>query len=107
MTVVLSVLPCSAVLSSTPSAVFAKTPLTRSEWLKYFAAFFNKEFESEPLYRQIRNNYNSLMRAATSASVPRKTVVAWTFKGWSSDFVISKASYKVAYVQVPRATAMQ
>ncbi|KAF8072663.1 TD1 [Scenedesmus sp. PABB004] len=82
------------------SAVFASAPLLRAEWLKYMAAFVNKEWEAETLYRTIRNDYNALRRAAGAAAgaAGRRTVVAWVYLGWAADFVVSKAPYKAAYV---------
>eukprot|EP00882_Tetradesmus_deserticola_P023207 GHRQ01025252.1.p1 GENE.GHRQ01025252.1~~GHRQ01025252.1.p1 ORF type:complete len:193 (+),score=32.20 GHRQ01025252.1:65-643(+) len=82
------------------SAVAAANPLARAEWLKYFGSFFNKEYEAEMQYRAIRNNYNGLKRSAQASKPTPPLVVAWVYKGWNADFVVSKPSYKVAYVEV-------
>ncbi|WIA08608.1 hypothetical protein OEZ85_008037 [Tetradesmus obliquus] len=81
------------------SAVAASTPLTRSEWLKYFGAFFNKEYEAETLFRAIRNNYNALKRDAQGTRPNPPLLVAWVYLGFSGDYVVSKPPYKVAYVE--------
>lgn len=84
------------------SAPTATSPLGRAEWLRYVSLFFNREWEAETLVRFIRNDYNSLKRAAqaTAAAQGSKPVVAWIYKGFSADFVVTKAPYKVAYVEV-------
>jgi hypothetical protein len=82
------------------SAIAASTPLARSEWLKYFGSFFNREYEAEAQFRTIRNNYNSLKRDAQQTKPNPPLVVAWTYLGWSGDYVVSKPPYKVAYVEV-------
>lgn len=84
------------------SAVTADSPLSRAEWLKYVSTFFNREWESEALFRSIRNTYFTLKRAAQSKAntLPKRKVVLWVYKGWDADFVVSKAPYKLAYVQV-------
>eukprot|EP00878_Enallax_costatus_P042402 GHUV01049750.1.p1 GENE.GHUV01049750.1~~GHUV01049750.1.p1 ORF type:complete len:207 (+),score=37.41 GHUV01049750.1:149-769(+) len=88
-----------SIAMSAPTAV---SPIGRAEWLRYVSLFFNKEWEAETLVRSIRNDYNSLKRAAqsTAAAQGTKPVVAWIYKGFSADFVVSKAPYKVAYVEV-------
>jgi ABC-type Fe3+-hydroxamate transport system substrate-binding protein len=82
------------------SAVAAETPLERAEWLKYFGSFFNKEYEAESQYRVIRNNYNALKRRAQETAPNPRLVVAWVYLGWNSDYVVSKPTYKKAYVEV-------
>lgn len=83
------------------SAVTADSPLSRAEWLKYVSVFYNREWESETLFRSIRTAYNDLKRSAQARAnaMVKKTIVLWVYKGWNADYVVSKAPYKLAYVQ--------
>ena len=38
-----------------------ETPLGRAEWIKFMAAFFNKEKEADSIFQMIANNYNSTL----------------------------------------------
>lgn len=84
------------------SAVTADSPQSRSEWLKYVSLFFNREWEAEATFRRIRTGYQDLKRAAQARAnaLGNRKVVVWVYKGWDADFVVSKAPYKLAYVQV-------
>ncbi|WP_269526754.1 ABC transporter substrate-binding protein [Coraliomargarita parva] len=48
-------------------------PLARSEWLKFIAAFLEKDAEAEILYRDIATRYNALVEQAAQAKT-RPTV---------------------------------
>lgn len=45
-----------------------ETPLGRAEWIKFTAAFFNKESEADSVFQQIEENYRSLKEKAQDLS---------------------------------------
>jgi len=47
------------------------SPLGKAEWIKFFAAFYNKEKEANQLFNEIKNNYNEAKKlASTSKNKP-------------------------------------
>ncbi|KAJ1647241.1 hypothetical protein LPJ64_001354 [Coemansia asiatica] len=62
--------------------------LGKAEWIKFVAAFFNKEAEANKLFSQIENNYNSIKKTAPKTEktvgiarynkVANGTIVSWT-----------------------------
>ena len=56
-------------------------PLNRAEWVKYVAAFFNKEIDANSLFGNVKSAYTSLKRLveAKRAAAPReaRAKVAW------------------------------
>lgn len=51
------------------------SPLGRAEWIKFTAAFFNKEGEAEAFFEDIVANYNGL--AALTADTEEKPTILW------------------------------
>ena len=73
-----------------------QSPLGRSEWIKFTAAFLNKEKEADSVFSSIKNRYDSL--AALTANVEEKPAVfsgvvyngTWFMPGgksWASVFL--------------------
>uniref|UniRef100_UPI0023A05454 ABC transporter substrate-binding protein n=1 Tax=Candidatus Palauibacter scopulicola TaxID=3056741 RepID=UPI0023A05454 len=59
------------------------TPLARSEWIKFFALFFNQEAEAESAFGEMEVRYNALRaRVAAVAERPRVLVGAPEDDGW-------------------------
>jgi len=48
-------------------------PLARAEWLKFTAAFFDKEYEADSIFKAIESNYLTLKEKAKAAA-PQPTV---------------------------------
>ncbi|KAJ1722552.1 hypothetical protein LPJ53_003049 [Coemansia erecta] len=68
----------------------AKDMLGKAEWIKFVAAFYNKEAEANKLFDQIEASYNSAKGSATKGSktvgIARYNKVAnGTVTGWSID----------------------
>ena len=86
----------SIAISSTADA----TPLTRAEWIKFVAVFFNQEQAADALFATITRRY--LCQRQAAVAVTPQPVVAWTsYSWWASppQWVLARASYKQTFVQ--------
>lgn len=52
-----------------------KKPLGRSEWIKFYAAFFNKEKLADSIFNEIKNRYNNIKAIAAKNNTHRKTIL--------------------------------
>lgn len=73
------------------------TPLGRAEWMKFVAAFFNKEALADSIFSNIENNYNNLKQLAAKANSKPYVLLGWSYKGiW---YVPGGNNYMVSYLR--------
>ena len=59
------------------------TPLARTEWIKFFALFFNKEAQAERLFRELEHRYDTLRaRIVRTSTTPTVLAGAPEADGW-------------------------
>ncbi|MDQ1771890.1 ABC transporter substrate-binding protein [Labilibaculum sp. A4] len=74
-----------------------ETPLGRAEWLKFTAAFFNKEKMADSLFKQIEINYKQLKAKVVSLKTKPNVLLGWSYKGiW---YVPGGKNYMVSYLR--------
>ena len=78
-------------------------PLNRAEWVKYAAAFFNKEVAANKIYDTVKASYGAI-KAATAAArkragAPAAPVVAWVSTN-ASGVTFRLEPYKTQLIQV-------
>jgi len=73
------------------------TPLGRAEWMKFTAAFFNKEKLADSLFKQMEINYNQLKIKAEKLKNKPNVLLGWSYKGtW---YVPGGQNYMVSYLR--------
>ncbi|KAI8474512.1 MAG: hypothetical protein J3K34DRAFT_518046 [Monoraphidium minutum] len=81
------------------SATADPGPLNRAEWVKFMAAFFNKEVDANDLFAKIKANYNAVKaRVAAGQTAGSKPKVAWVSTN-SSGVSFRLDPYKVTLMQ--------
>lgn len=73
------------------------SPLGRAEWLKFIAAFFNKEAEAETLFTKIAQEYQEL--AALTAAVSQRPTVFTGSAYQGTWYVPGGQSYAAAFLR--------
>ncbi len=74
-----------------------ETPLGRAEWLKFTAAFFNKEKLADSLFNRMENNYNQLKAKVIGIKKKPNVLLGWCYKGtW---YVPGGQNYMVSYLR--------
>jgi len=76
------------------SATQDPSPLNSAEHIKFIATFFNKEREANLIYDRQVTAYQNMRRGHQSPALR----LAWIKKGFSNDYVISLAKYKMQFV---------
>ncbi|KAJ2664009.1 hypothetical protein IWW48_001021 [Coemansia sp. RSA 1200] len=71
--------------------------LGRSEWLKFFAAFFNAEERANDLFEQIEANYDCLASKAAAEYNDIRPVVAWTSYAAPTEYNNNTAYWQISY----------
>lgn len=72
-------------------------PLARAEWMKFTAAFFNKEKLADSLFNQIEINYNRLIAEVEEIKSKPNVLLGWSYKGiW---YVPGGQNYMVSYLR--------
>ncbi|KAJ1667401.1 hypothetical protein IW140_000886 [Coemansia sp. RSA 1813] len=71
--------------------------LGRTEWLKFFAAFFNAEERANTLFDQIESNYECLTTKATTEYNDIRPVVAWTSYAAPTEFNNNTAYWQISF----------
>ena len=73
------------------------TPLARAEWMKFTAAFFNKESLADSLFTKIEHNYNELKLRVASVQQKPNVLLGWSYKGtW---YMPGGQNYMVSYLR--------
>lgn len=73
-----------------------KTPLGRSEWLKFTALFFNQEEKAEKIFSKISTNYQEIAAKTKAIKKRPKVFTGFNFKGtW---YVPGCQSYPAKYL---------
>jgi iron complex transport system substrate-binding protein len=73
------------------------SPLGRAEWLKFIAAFFNKEADAEALFTQIAQEYQELTALAAAASQKPTVFTGSAYQGtW---YVPGGQSFAAAFLR--------
>ena len=73
------------------------TPLARAEWMKFTAAFFNKEKLADSLFNQMEINYNQLKAKVEKLKKKPNVLLGWSYKGiW---YVPGGQNYMVSYLR--------
>lgn len=73
-------------------------PLGRSEWIKFFACFFDKLNESQIIFDSIANNYNNIKNKITRENIKRpKVITGLPYKG--SWWLPSKSSFFANFIR--------
>lgn len=73
------------------------TPLARAEWMKFTAAFFNKEKLADSLFNQMEINYNQLKIKAEKLKKKPNVLFGWSYNGtW---YIPGGQSYMVSYLR--------
>ena len=73
------------------------TPLARAEWMKFTAAFFNKESLADSMFTEIENNYNKLKSRVEKVKQKQDVLLGWSYKGtW---FMPGGRNYMVSYLR--------
>ncbi|KAJ2158078.1 hypothetical protein GGF46_004043 [Coemansia sp. RSA 552] len=70
--------------------------LGRSEWLKFFAAFFNAEERANKLFGDIESNYECTATKATEEYDDLRPVIAWTSYAAPSEFNNNTAYWQIS-----------
>ncbi|MDM8159740.1 ABC transporter substrate-binding protein [Labilibaculum sp. K2S] len=74
-----------------------ETPLGRAEWLKFTAAFFNKEKLADSLFKQTEMNYKQLKAKVVNLKTKPNILLGWSYKGiW---YVPGGKNYMVSYLR--------
>lgn len=94
-----SPIDCSNVHAQANGVHFAATQmpsaLQNAEYVKFLAAFFNKESEAVAHFNQVQEGFAS----ASNPALSPQPVVAWiSYSSWSGGFVLSQATYKLDLV---------
>ena len=73
-----------------------KTPLARAEWIKFFAAFLEKESEAMTIFNQVKTEYTSLSKQVTEVEKRPTVFTGIPFQGvW---YVPTGESYLAQYI---------
>jgi iron complex transport system substrate-binding protein len=74
-----------------------ETPLGRAEWIKFTAAFFNKEKLADSLFNEVETNYNELKTTVANISQKPNVLLGWSYKGtW---YMPGGKNYMVSYLR--------
>ena len=57
------------------------SPLARTEWIKFVAAFYNKSAEADSIFDQIESRYLEAKKTAASATDKPTVLMNANFKG--------------------------
>ncbi|KAJ1899454.1 hypothetical protein LPJ66_002094 [Kickxella alabastrina] len=71
--------------------------LGRSEWVKFFAAFFNAEERANTLFESIDTNYDCFSTKANKEYNDIRPVIAWTNYAAPSEYNDNKAYWQVSF----------
>lgn len=73
------------------------TPLGRAEWIKFVAAFFNKDKEADEFYNKVKSNYLELKKITAKVQDKSSVVMGWSYKGtW---YMPGGQNYMVNYLR--------
>lgn len=74
-----------------------ETPLGRAEWIKFTAAFFNKEKLADSIFNKVEANYNELKSVVANVSQKPNVLLGWSYKGtW---YMPGGKNYMVSYLR--------
>ncbi len=79
------------------SEYMENTPLGRAEWIKFIAAFFNREAEAEGFYSKVSTEYRAIV--AQVAQVKQKPIVFAGLENKGTWYVPGGGSYAAAFVR--------
>ncbi|KAJ2823603.1 hypothetical protein IWW50_003706 [Coemansia erecta] len=71
--------------------------LGRSEWIKYFAVFFNAEERANAVFESIETNYNCFSKKASDEYDDLRPVVAWTSYAAPTEFNNNTAYWQISF----------
>jgi len=73
------------------------TPLARAEWIKFIAAFFNKDKEADEFFNKVEGNYNEIRKLAEKVEKKASVLMGWSYKGiW---YMPGGQNYMVSYLR--------
>ncbi|PKQ61812.1 hypothetical protein BZG02_14390 [Labilibaculum filiforme] len=73
------------------------TPLGRAEWIKFIAAFFNKDLEANNFFENVESRYVKLQKMAGKLEKKSSVVMGWSYSGvW---YVPGGRNYMVNYLR--------
>ncbi|RZT95402.1 iron complex transport system substrate-binding protein [Ancylomarina subtilis] len=73
------------------------TPLARAEWIKFVAAFFNKDKEADEFFNKVEGNYNEIRKLAEKVEKKASVLMGWSYKGiW---YMPGGQNYMVSYLR--------
>eukprot|EP00971_Amphidinium_carterae_P270295 5363008-Amphidinium_carterae.1 len=77
------------------------SPLRRAEWIKFIAAFFNREPEANVVFKNISDEYHALRDSVANENLAMPKVAFVSYSSWQgvSSWTISDAGYKVALAE--------
>lgn len=73
------------------------TPLGRAEWMKFTAAFFNREALADSIFNQVEKNYNHLKKLTKNVASKPNVLFGYSYKGtW---YMPGGQHYMVSYLR--------